>query len=87
MKTQFKKDLQTKSVDELKKLIGEAVLHVATLKLDHQQNKLKNTRDIFNKGKEVAIMKSFLQVKKTIEAVVKVEKEVVKEVKAKGGKK
>lgn len=81
MKTQFKKDLQTKTIDELKKMAADTVKAVAALKLDHQQNKLKNTREIFNKGKEVAILKSIIQVKKTVAAAVEAEKKIEKKVK------
>ena len=63
MKTTDKKTLQTKSKEELQKLIQEAYNTLGQLKLDHVQNKLKNTRSIFNTRKEIAVMQSFLQMK------------------------
>ena len=66
MKTKDKKELHTKTIDDLKKLLDEAKKIVGQLKFDHQQNKLKNTRDIFNKRKEVAVLKSIMKVKEAI---------------------
>ena len=95
MKINDKKELFTKSALELKKLLDEAVKAVVDLKLDHKQNKLKDTRSIFNKRKEVAILKSILNVKMAIETVKEEVKKVEKKVKpsfakasdGKGGKK
>ena len=61
MKTTDKKTLETKSVKELQKLIEETYKNLNQLKLDHVQNKLKNTRSIFNTSKEIAVMQSILQ--------------------------
>ncbi|HVA96887.1 MAG TPA: 50S ribosomal protein L29 [Candidatus Acidoferrales bacterium] len=63
MKTTDKKIVHTKSVKELTKQIEEVKKTLAQLKLDHVQNKLKNTRSIFNTRKEVAVMQSVLHVK------------------------
>ena len=63
MKTNEKKDLWTKSADELKKLINDAQAALVTLRLDKAQNKLKNTRELFTKRKEVATFKTILKVK------------------------
>jgi len=77
MKTKDKKELFTKTASELKKLLDEAKKSVVSLKFDHQQNKLKDTRSIFNKGKEVAILKSIINIKEKMETLEKtVEKEV-----------
>lgn len=54
------KNLETKSVKELQKVIDEASKALNQLKLDHVQNKLKNTRSIFNTRKDIAIMHSVL---------------------------
>jgi ribosomal protein L29 len=61
MKTTDKKTLETKSVKELQKLIDETYKNLNQLKLDHVQNKLKNTRSIFNTRKEIAVMESIMQ--------------------------
>jgi ribosomal protein L29 len=65
MKTTDKKTLQTKSAKELKKMVEEAYKSLSELRLEHVQNKLKNTRSIFHARKEIAIMQSALQVKLT----------------------
>ena len=52
------KTLETKSAKELQKVIDEAVKSLKQLRLDHVQNKLKNTRSIFNTRKDIAIMQS-----------------------------
>ena len=72
MKTKDKKELFTKTYEDLKKLLDEAKKAVMQLKFDHQQNKLKNTRDIFNKRKEVAVLKSIMNIKKIVEVANKV---------------
>jgi len=61
MKTTDKKTLEIKSVKELQKLIDETYKNLNQLRLDHVQNKLKNTRSIFNTRKEIAVMQSVLQ--------------------------
>ena len=63
MKATDKKDLQTKSVKDLQKQIAEAKKTLVQLKLDQVQNKLKNTRSIFNTRKTIAVMQSVLQVR------------------------
>ncbi len=63
MKTTDKKNLQTKSAKELRKLIEETYKTLSQFRLDHVQNKLKNTRSIFNTRKDIAVMQSTLQVK------------------------
>lgn len=83
MKTKDKKELLTRSVSELKKLLEEARKAIVSLKLDHQQNKLKDTRSIFNKRKEIAVLQSIINLKKIVEGEVK---EAVKKV-TKGGSK
>lgn len=64
MKIKDIKDLQTKTVDELKKLLSEAQDALGELKLSHQQNKLKDTRSIFNTRKQIAVLKTIMQGKK-----------------------
>jgi large subunit ribosomal protein L29 len=54
MKTKEKKQIKEKNVDELKAALKEAKEILFTLKLEKAQNKLKNTRSIFMKRKEVA---------------------------------
>ena len=65
MKTTDKKALQTKSVKELEKMVEETYKTLNQFKLDHVQNKLKNTRSIFNTRREIAVLQSVLQEVKT----------------------
>jgi ribosomal protein L29 len=66
MKTQTLKDLQTKTLDELKKMLKEGQDGLVELKLSHQQNKLKNTRSIFITRKEIAAIKTIMRGKKEV---------------------
>lgn len=61
MKKTDKSTLHAKSVKELQKLIEETKKTLDQLKLDHAQNKLKNTRSIFITRKEIATMHSIAQ--------------------------
>lgn len=54
MKTKEKKDLHTKSIAELRTMLKNAKDAVFTAKLEKSQNKLKNTRSLFLKRKEIA---------------------------------
>lgn len=61
-----KKDIQeaqNKTVDELQKLLKEAKDMLLSLKLTHEQNKLKNTSSLSLKRKEIAVLKTFLRAK------------------------
>jgi len=61
MKTRDKKDLQIKTVAELKKMLKDAQGTVLSLKLDKAQAKLKDTQSIFHKKKEIAIIQTILR--------------------------
>jgi ribosomal protein L29 len=63
MKTKELKDLQIKTVEELKKLVVEAEEMLRELKLSHQQNKLKDTRSIFTTRKKIAVLQTIMQMK------------------------
>ncbi|MCL5435337.1 MAG: 50S ribosomal protein L29 [Patescibacteria group bacterium] len=54
MKTKERKDLHTKNLVELRTLLKNLKEAVFTAKLELSQNKLKNTRSIFLKRKEIA---------------------------------
>jgi ribosomal protein L29 len=66
MKTNDKKEVRTKTVAEIKKLLKEAHDAVRKFKLDHQQIKLTNTRSIFNKRQEVAVLSTILKEKEAV---------------------
>jgi ribosomal protein L29 len=63
MKTSIKKDLHTKTADELKKLIKVAQTAFGALMFEKEQNTLKNTREVFLKRKEIAVLKTILREK------------------------
>jgi ribosomal protein L29 len=63
MKTKEKKEIFAKSEKELSKALSEAKSALLDLVLDLRQNKLKNTRLIFWKRKEIALIKTALKEK------------------------
>lgn len=68
MKSKDKKELFTKSEKELKKALKEAKEALLNLVLDNRQNKLKNTRQIFWKKKEIALILTVLREKEIANA-------------------
>lgn len=54
MKTKDRKELFTRNEKELRKALKEAKNLLFTLGIENKQNKLKNTRQIFWKRKEIA---------------------------------
>lgn len=67
MKLKDKKELHTKTVSELKKLLKDAQDALFTLRLDHEQNKLKDTTSLTLKRKEIAVFKTLLTQKNALE--------------------
>lgn len=63
MKANEKKELYSKSMTELRKLLKDAVAALEALRLDKEQNKLKNTRSLFLKRKEIAVLKTIMTAK------------------------
>lgn len=63
MKLKDKQTLRTNSLQELKNLLEKARNELFLLKLDKTQNKLKNTRSIFLKRKEIALMSTLIREK------------------------
>jgi len=61
MKTKDKKALHLKNLKELRKSIMDTKDALADLKLDKAQNKLKNTRQLFIKRKEIAQMSTIIR--------------------------
>lgn len=66
MKTKDKKELHTKTANELLKILKDAKESLMMLRLDKVQNKLKNTRDIFNTRQKIAILQTILKEKEKI---------------------
>ena len=54
MKTKNKKELFTKTIDELRKVLSEKRDELFSARQDLAQNKLKNVKSIFWKRKEIA---------------------------------
>ena len=61
MKSKDKKEIFAKSEKELKKALSEAKNSLLDLMLDLKQNKLKNTKLIFWKKKEIALILTALK--------------------------
>jgi ribosomal protein L29 len=68
MKTKDKKELFTRNEKELRKALSEAKTALFNLVLDNRQNKLKNTRQIFWKKKEIALILTALKEKEIANA-------------------
>lgn len=66
MKTKDKKELHTKTENELLKMLKDTKESLMMLRLDKTQNKLKNTRNIFNTRQKIAILLTILKEKETI---------------------
>lgn len=66
MKLKDKKELRTKTREELKKIIDETNKELVDIRLEHVQHKLKNTRSIFLKRKYIAYLSTLVQEKETI---------------------
>ncbi len=69
MKTKDKKELHSKSLTELKTLVMGTLDLLSDLKLSKSQNKLKNTRQIFVKRKEVAQILTIIREKELLEGL------------------
>ena len=65
------KEISGKNEKELKDLLLEKKRELQNLKIDNKQNKLKNTRSIFNTRKEIAKIMTLMRER---ELVVKEEK-------------
>jgi ribosomal protein L29 len=73
MKVNDKKELHEKSAGELRKMLKDGHELFLALKLDREQNKLKNTRGIYNTRKNIAVIKTILKGKEEQKAEVKEE--------------
>lgn len=63
MKQKVLSEIKNKDIQELRKMLEEARKELFQLQLDHAQFKLKNTRSIFHKRKEIAIIQTILKEK------------------------
>ena len=69
MKLKDKKAIVQSSKEELKNLLEKARGDLSLLNLDKVQNKLKNTRSIFLKRKEIALILTLVRQKELHEAM------------------
>lgn len=72
MKTKDKKELFTKTIDELKNLLKETQNELFNLKLELSQGKLKNTKEAYFKRKKAATILTAIREK---ELALKIEKD------------
>ena len=63
MKIKEKKDLQQKSINELRLLLKQVKEELFSLRLEKVQKKLKNTSSIFQKRKNIARILTILKEK------------------------
>lgn len=63
MKAKQRKELQAKTVDELKNLLKENKATLFSLAMERVQGKLKNTASIYTKRKDIARILTYLNVK------------------------
>ena len=68
MKTKTRNELHAKTIAELKTSLNEAKDAVVSLLLEKMHNKLKNTRSIFLKRKEIAILSTIIKEKELNDA-------------------
>ncbi len=69
MKAKDKKELHGRTENELLKMVKDGEEILLTYRLDKVQNKLKNTRDLFNTRKKIAILRTILREKELIKNV------------------
>lgn len=63
MKKTVRKDLATKSIDELQSMLGKEKEEISKAKLYRRVKKVKNVRELFIKRKTVAVIKSIIREK------------------------
>jgi len=66
MRKKDKLELHSKTENELLKMLKDAREDLFQKKLDNAQNKLQNTRDLFNVRKKIAVLLSVLKEKELI---------------------
>lgn len=63
MKSKQKKELASKTIDELQNLLKETQEGLMKMRHEKSQFKLKNTRSIFNSRKQLAMILTFMKQK------------------------
>lgn len=72
MKKKEKKELFVKTIQELKKSLQEKKGELSLLRQELVQGKLKNTRAVFNKRKDISRILTIIQGKELLENVKKI---------------
>lgn len=72
MKKKEKKELFVKTIQELKKSLQEKRGELSLLRQELVQGKLKNTRAVFNKRKDISRILTIIQGKELLESVKKI---------------
>ena len=75
MKTKEKKELFTKTIDELRSLLKENRNELFDLKLSLSQKKLKNTKEVFWKRKKIAMILTAMREKDFAMAIAQKQEE------------
>lgn len=75
MKNKDRKEIFTKTENELKKALSDAKKALLDFNLDLKQNKLKNTRQIFWKKKEIAWIMTSIKEKELVKKLEDQKKE------------
>ncbi len=75
MKTKEKRELFTKTIDELRSLLKESRNELFDLKLSLSQKKLKNTREVFWKRKKIAMILTAMKEKSFVLAIAEKQRE------------
>lgn len=67
MRLKDKQKLRLNTLQEFRKMLEEARNELFLYKLDKAQNKLKNTRSLFLKRKEIALILTLIREKELVE--------------------
>lgn len=78
MKKADKKELKLKTAGELQKHLKDGYEILTQLRMDNVQSKLKNTRSMTNTRKDIAIIKTYIQMKLNEKEAEPTEKPVAK---------
>lgn len=76
MKVKDKKEIFTKTINELKGVLKDKRNELFNLKIELSQRKLKNMKEVFFKRKEIALILTAIREKELLEKTEKVKEEV-----------
>lgn len=71
MKKKIRDEIKIKTAQELKNLLKDSYDLLFKLRLEKNQNKLKNLRQIFFERKKLALMLTFINEKEKLEEIAK----------------